>query len=295
MVASDDRPAFDVLTSAARRAGFDPGSAVLIRDGANVLYRLDGVVARIGRSDTVAAAGREVAVSRWLDQVGVRVVRAVQETPQPTVVDDRPVTWWELLPPHRPASPGELGSALRELHSLPLPEDLDLPMFDPFAGLDERLAAAEGLPADDLVWLRHQLTALRRRYAQLPEASERRVVHGDAWQGNIAVPEDSPPIILDLEHVAEGPPEWDLIALAVDHTDFDRLTEADYRAFLTGYGGPDITTWPTYRLYADIQEFRWLGFALSKTPTSTTAVGEAHHRIACLRGERPRPWTWHAM
>jgi hypothetical protein len=40
----------------------------------------------------------------------------------------------------------------------------------------------------------------------------------------------SGPILLDLEHVSIGGPEWDLISVAVDRTDFERISAEDYRA-----------------------------------------------------------------
>lgn len=32
--------------------------------------------------------------------------------------------------------------------------------------------------------------------------------------------------------VATGRPDWELISIAIDHADFDRLTVADYDAFV---------------------------------------------------------------
>jgi hypothetical protein len=34
---------------------------------------------------------------------------------------------------------------------------------------------------------------------------------------------------------------------------------------------------------------------LGKSDTSSKAAQETRHRIACLRGELPRPWTWTAF
>jgi hypothetical protein len=86
-----------------------------------------------------------------------------------------------------------------------------------------------------------------------------------------------------------------LIALAVDRTDFERIDQAEYRAFVDAYGGYDVTTWPGYRTLADILELRWVCFALAKASTNPVAADQARHRIACLRGEIPRPWRWTAL
>lgn len=106
----------EVLLAAARIADLNVQRAEMIRDGSNVLYRLpDGIVARIGQAGTGAIAEREVRVSRWLETCAAPVVRALAGVPQPVMVSDRPITWWRLLPAHRPATPGELGAVLRTL------------------------------------------------------------------------------------------------------------------------------------------------------------------------------------
>jgi len=286
----------DVLAAAAAQAGVAADGAELIRDGSNALYRLPGdIVARVGPVGSRAVAEKEAAVSRWLNDSGVHAARLIGGVGQPTVVADRPVTWWVLIPPHRPATPGELGAVLRELHALPVPDHLHLPEVDPLAGVADRIDAAASLPTEDRVWLSAHLASVAERLSRLPAGLPRCVVHGDAWQGNIAVPDDGRPVLLDLEDTAVGRPEWDLISLAVDHVDFARITDEDYDAFRRAYGGADVTTWPGFRVLADAQELRWTAFALSKADTSDAARQQSRHRIACLRGEVDRPWSWSAL
>ena len=268
----------------------------MIRDGSNVMYRLPhGVVARIGRQGTQDTAARQVETARWLADSGMAVVKALADVPQPTTVGSRPVTWWEQLPEHRPATPGELGGVLSSLHALRPPESWTLPRFDSFAGLHERLAAVRHILDDDCDWLAHRIEELREKLEHLRLDRSDSVVHGDAWQGNVAVPETGTPIVLDLEHVSCGHPDWDLIPIAVDHIDFGRLSSADYRDFVGAYGGHDVTTTSAFRVLADIQELRWVIFVLGKAAHSADAARETQHRIACLRGEIPRPWTWSAF
>lgn len=288
--------AIDVLADAGAKAGVAVEPAELLRDGSHALFKLPGgIVARIGRAGSGARARRELEVSIWLAASGVRVVQALSDVAQPTLIDDRPVTWWHELPPHRPATPAELGATLRTVHQLPVPNTPDLPRLDPFTGFAERIANATGVPTDDRSWLVNHLEDLRDRWRHLPSGRPTCVVHGDAWQGNLAVPDQSEPVLLDFEHFAVGAPEWDLIALAVDRTDFERIDLADYRAFVDAYGVYDVTTWPGYRTLADILELRWVCFALGKAASDPVAADQAHHRIACLRGEIPRPWHWAAL
>jgi len=288
--------AHDTLSAAARIAGLSSVGAEFIRDGTNVMYRLQGgVVARIGRDGAAATATKEVAVSRWLTAVGIPVVKPLEAVPQPVIVDNRPVTWWKLLPDHRPANPAELGKVLRMVHGLAIPSGLELPTYDPFEGLDQRIRDTHGLDRVDRTWLSAHVEFLRSRHENQTQGVPRTVIHGDAWQGNVAVPESGEPILLDLEKVAIGHPDIDLVNIAVDYTDFARLTDEDYRSFVDAYGGYDVTTTSTYRTLADIQELRWVSFVLGKSATSSDAARETRHRIACLRGDQPRPWSWTAF
>lgn len=289
------KPAGDVLAAAARRAGLNPAGAVLIRDGSNLMYRLaGGCVARIGPAGTEKAAEFQIEAARWLAGTGINSVAVLDDIAQPVVVHDRPVTWWRELPAHRPASPGELGSILRLLHRLEPPTHPVLRMFDPFAGVAGRIAAARHLPDDDRAWLAHQVGVLRERLQRERTRHSPTVIHGDAWQNNVAVLADGKPVLLDLEHVSLGDRDWDLIPLAADFADFARVSRSDYRSFATAYGR-DVTTAASFRTFVDIQELRWATFVLAKGATSADAAREASHRIACLRGEIPRPWTWNAF
>jgi hypothetical protein len=295
-VTVDSTTAGGVLAAAARIAGLDSSGAELIRDGSNVMYRLPGrVVARIGRRNSEDTARLEVLMSEWLTAAGLPVVKALRDLPQPVVVSARPVTWWELLPEHRPATPAELGSVLRAFHALPEPDVPRLPPHDPFANLDQRIVDAATLSPGDRTWLREHLTQLRLRFRQLPSTQPMQMIHGDAWQGNVAVAHSTPPILLDLEMVSIGRREWDLVQIAVDYTDFARIDAEEYHSFVAAYGGYDVTTTPSYRTFADLQELRWVCFALSKAAVRPDAARQVRHRIACIRGDRPRPWTWEAI
>ncbi|WP_245734113.1 phosphotransferase enzyme family protein [Lentzea jiangxiensis] len=294
-------PARDVLEQAGLAAGVNVEGAELVRDGSNIIYRLrGGIVARIGRSGTEATARLEVDVSAWLKRCLFPAVRLVPTLLQPTMIDGRPVTWWNFLPKHRPATTAELGLTLRNFHQLPMPDELDLAEVDPFSGLEAKISRADILSEDDRLWLTSTLDDLRAEFQHLPVGVPPTVVHGDAWQGNVVVPDvpigkNPVPIMLDFENVGVGHPEWDLISVAVDRTDFERITADEYAEFVTSYGGYDVTAWEGYRTLASIRELRWACFALSKANTSQRAAREAHHRLACLRGEVPRPWRWEAF
>lgn len=295
-------PARDVLDEAAARVGVSSADAELIRDGSNVLWALgEGVVARIGPSGSLPAARRQLSAARWLRRHDVLTVAPIADLDQPILVQGRPVTWWEQLPAHRHASTAELGTVLRQLHQLPHPRPGELDGFDeldPFDGLEPLLA--NELPGvlgpTDSDWLGARITELRHSYRSEHDGVTTTVIHGDAWQGNLAVPlTGGRAVLLDLDRIGSGPPDWDLIPIAVDHTDFARLDAEDYQHFVDALGGVDVTRSPRFPTLAAITELRWTAFVIGKAADDPAAADEAHHRIACLRGTVPRPWTWSAF
>ncbi|WP_231390518.1 phosphotransferase enzyme family protein [Nocardia sp. CNY236] len=289
-------PIAGILEEAANYAGLDISTATPLRTGTHAIFELDGgIIARIGKPGSADTARRELRISRWLNHSGIPAVQAVETLPQPVVVDNHSVTWWQLIPDHRPATPAELGTALARLHTLTPPAIFDLPEYQPFAGLEDRITTATTLNDDDRQWLTQHYTALRQRFEKIPLATRASVIHGDAWQGNLVVPRSDTPTFLDLDKVSLGRPEWDLVQLAVDHTDFTRIDTDDYEAFVTAYGGYDMTATPEFRIYADIQELRWTAFAISLSHHKPAAHAEAAHRIACLRGHIPQPWQWNVL
>ncbi|WP_228539363.1 phosphotransferase enzyme family protein [Nocardia sp. XZ_19_385] len=286
----------EVLTKAAEISGVDVRGAELIRDGSHGVYRLaHEIVARIGQPGSIDAAQRELRISQWLNDSGIPTVESEASRSQPIVVADRPVTWWKLIPDHRPSTPGELAAMLHALHALAPPIEFELPTYDPFTGLKERITTAGMLDQDDRAWLLQHSARLHEQYDALPDPPSRCVIHGDAWQGNLVVPPSGIPTVLDLDQVSIGRREWDLIQLAVDYVDFSRVPRDDYRSFVEAYGGYDVTGWPGFRVLADIQELRWVAFAVAQSASNSNAAFQAKHRIACLRGQVPPPWQWEAL
>nr|BFE51229.1 hypothetical protein GCM10017745_46560 [Saccharothrix mutabilis subsp. capreolus] len=161
--------------------------------------------------------------------------------------------------------------------------------------MDAAIAHATTITERDRAWLDRLLAGLRSEYAVLQDTLPRCVIHGDAWQGNLAVPRDGAPTLVDLDHFGIGPREWDLAPFTVDYTDFSRITAAEYGEFVAAYGGYDMTTQPYYRTLATTMELRWIAFALRKANSDPHAALEARHRLACLRGDIEPPWRWTAF
>ncbi|MFE3321984.1 phosphotransferase family protein [Nocardia sp. NPDC059195] len=284
----------DILEKAAAISGIELRNPQLIRAGSNTIYRVGDIIGRIGKDGTTDAAVRELRISQWLNDSGIPAVRVADVTKPIAVVDGRPITWWQRIPAHHAATPAELASTLRQLHALAPPTTFVLPEHEPFAGLRRAITSTGRLDAEDRVWLLGHHDRLCNQYLELGRPRRKTVIHGDAWQGNVVVPFGGSPIIVDLDRVSLGRPEWDLIQVAADRTDFDRLSESDYLAFVDAYGD-DVSMDFAFRLLADIQELRWTVFALSQSTVSASAAGEVRHRVACLQGEIVRPWRWNAL
>jgi aminoglycoside phosphotransferase (APT) family kinase protein len=282
----------DVLLSACAKAGLDASGAEPIRLGENAIFRLTSrVVVRIGRRGQSTAAEKEVRVARWFDDHSVPAVRALPGVAQPLEVEQHPVTFWEELPPHRHGTAVEVAVALRQLHDLPVPDGLLGPL-DPFVRLSERIDVGVTLAPDDRAWLREHLDALREQYRTLPAGMAHRVVHGDAWGGNIVTTDDGRTVLLDLERCSVGPPEWDLVSIALRRGSFGWLSDADYQSFAIRYGH-DVTEWTGYELLRDIRELRMALYRVQRAAEHPGEQAEAQLRVACLRGRcGPRPWNW---
>jgi thiamine kinase-like enzyme len=251
-------------------------------------------VARIGDRNTESVARREVEISSWLNRNGVRAIEAIEGAVQPTIVNGHPVTWWKLLPTHRYASVRELGGALRAIHGISENIDLHLPQLSPIDDVRERLMDTNSSNTVDVSWVLSRLDELQEGFEEAITGLPQKPIHGDAWQGNFLVPEDGQTVAIDFEAFSFGPTCWDLLPIAVDYTDFSRISEPEYQEFVSAYGF-DVTHIPGYRTLAEIQEIRWTSYVIRKAADDPAAEAEAKHRISCLKGDEQRPWAWNAF
>jgi aminoglycoside phosphotransferase len=291
-----DTDAGQALQVACQLVGLPVAQADLLRDGENAIYRLaGGIVARVGRSGQGQVATKEVAVARWLADNGVPAIKIVDGIEQPVQVEGRAVTFWRELPAHRHGTPREVAVALRRLHGLTPPTAFELGPLLPFTRLRERIRMALWLAEDDQRWLGEQLTRLEARYSGLPPGLPHRVVHGDAWLGNVVTTEDGTVVLLDLERCSIGPPEWDLVSTAIKVTSTGTVSKTEYAEFVEAYGH-EVTTWPGFELLRDIRELRITCYGVQQATGRPEFRAEAQRRVDCLRGRRgARPWGWVAI
>lgn len=282
-----------MLGAACRAAGLDGGGAELIRLGENALFRLASVpvIVRVARGEEwLPTARTEVAVSRWLAAEGFPAARIVEDLEQPLLVDGHPVTFWHLIVEgDRKATYGELGGVLRDLHSLTVPDGLELPSFDPFDKQELRLDRAV-VSEDDKAFLRKRWFELRDRYAELRFETPKGPVHGDAHVQNLMVDDQGQVILIDFEAFCFDHPEWDLMVTAVEHHSLGWQTDEQYADFVAAYGR-DLYDWHGYGTLRGLQEFGMTTWLMQNVREDEGTAAEYGRRIAGLRNDgAPRDW-----
>ncbi|MFJ3405427.1 phosphotransferase enzyme family protein [Promicromonospora sp. NPDC090134] len=282
----------DLLQDACAQAGISAKGAELLRDGENQVFRLPGkVIVRINKPGQDQVAHREVFLGRWLNDNGVQAIEPLA-VPQPVVAADHPVTFWHELPPRRPGTPQQVAQALKQLHTLPIPDELARHHLAPFVRLHERITGALWLHDTDHDWLLNQLTSLRDQWADRPPGMADAVIHGDAWAGNVVDVDGQGVTLMDLERCTVGPPEWDLTSTACRVTSFGTLSAARYVEYCDAYGF-DVTRWSGFELFRDIRELRVTCFAAYVAQSRAELRAGAQLRVDNLRGRNgPRPWRW---
>ncbi|MEU0027411.1 aminoglycoside phosphotransferase family protein [Streptomyces sp. NPDC006335] len=282
-----------VLTTACAAAGLASDGAEPVRLAENQIWRLPGrVIVRIARPGQMAAAEREVRVARWLADNAIPAVRLANVPHQPVEAHERPVTFWEELPPQEHGTVADVAFLLRELHHLPAP-DIDLGYLDPFVRVPERLQAAVTIDDADRSWLHARHRDLAAAWAERPAGRPDCAVHGDAWPGNLVRITGTPRrLMMDFERFSLGPPEWDLVSTAVRARTTGAVSAAEYDAFCEAYGC-DVTEWPGYATLAGARELRMVTMAAQHAASNPEWIDQAQYRVDCLRGRcGPRPWKW---
>ncbi|MGC0403363.1 aminoglycoside phosphotransferase [Streptomyces sp. SAI-126] len=282
-----------VMVAACRAAGLDDRDAELIRLGENALFRLASapVIVRVARGkEWLPKARTEVAVSGWLAEEGFPAARIVGDLEQPLLVEGHPVTFWHLIVEgDRKATYGELGGVLRDLHSLKLPEGLELPSFEPFDKQELRMERAV-IPPDDKVFLRKRWRELQDKYAELRFETPKGPVHGDAHVQNLMVDDRGEVILIDFEAFCYDHPEWDLMVTAVEHHSLGWQTDEQYADFVAAYGR-DLYDWPGYETLRGLQEFGMTTWLMQNVQEDEETAAEYRRRIAGLRNDdAPRDW-----
>ncbi|ANY06907.1 hypothetical protein AFB00_12095 [Pseudonocardia sp. HH130630-07] len=283
-----------VLREACRRAGLSADGAELLRLGENAIYRLAGapVVVRIARSaQRWPDAVKEVRMSRWLAEQGVRVVRLADVEDQPFDVDGHPVTFWKYIDGRRgrPSDVGDLARILRSIHELPVDQAPELPQFDPFARVVHRIEQSP-IPDDDRAFLADTLSQVRDQLRDLDFPLAPAVLHGDAHVQNLMVPADGRPVVIDLENMALGQPEWDLNVTATEWQVAGFWQDERYREFSEEYGF-DVSRWSGFAVLRRVQAIKMTTWIMQNLNESREIRDQYERRMRTIReGESLRSW-----
>jgi len=280
------------LAEACSLAGLSSDEAQLIRLGENAIFRLQRqrVVVRIARGiEFLKYAKKEVGVAEWLRDAGLPAAEPTAHD-QPTVIRDRPVTFWKLIDDSgSEATLEDLARVLRRLHNLPVPATLALPEFDIFDRVPERIANSADLTDAQREFLTDRLSQLRQDYASLEFTLPRSAVHGDAHTSNLIQRPDGQLILIDFERFGYGPPESDLAVTATEHL-VGWHGEAQYARFCQAYGF-DVMTWEGFPVIRAINDLKMTTWLMQNVHGSDRLAQEFRNRLASLHDRNaPRAW-----
>jgi aminoglycoside phosphotransferase (APT) family kinase protein len=293
-VAFSSASARAALNQACDELGIQLAAVQLLRMGENAVFKVgaDPVVARVARGrHLLRAAEREVRVARWLESEGYPAARVLPDVEQPVIVAGHPITFWEFIDqgPERPTYT-DLGRLLHDLHELPVPNDLELPPFDPFGRVAERIEMATAIGRDTQEFLRARQAELRQRVGFLAFSTPAGPVHGDAHVQNLMRHGNGQVVLIDLENFAIGRREWDLMVTGTEHVGPGWVTDQQYEDFVANYGR-DITTWDGFEVLRDIQELKMTTWLMQNVSESTAVADEFERRLASIRdGVSRRAW-----
>jgi aminoglycoside phosphotransferase (APT) family kinase protein len=283
-----------VLVRACAKVGVPSADAGVLAFGENAVFALPGpgLVVRVARgAHMVERARRELSVACWLAEQDFPAVRPARDLdPQPVLVDGRPVTFWELLPPaDRMPDVSDLARLLKRLHALPAPP-FALPAREPLALVATWLDSAEAaVGLEDRRYLLARRDELLTAYAALTPALPRGLIHGDALLRNVGV-HGGRALLLDWETVACDLREFDLALTPMAAARYGLPDGAEQR-FAEKYGF-DVTTWDGYETLRETRELAATAWVAQHVPGNPKAEEEFRHRVRTLRdGDRAARWN----
>jgi aminoglycoside phosphotransferase len=279
------------LADAARRANLDDADAQLMRLFSTAVYHLpaaDAVarIAMVTSPQSVTRLDTSVRVTRWLRAASFPAVEPLP-VDQPVLSHGCAVTFWRYLPQHGPLPrPADLGSLLRQLHSLG-PPPFPLPAYRPLVSVRQAIEASQAISDEERAWLTNTCDRLLHRYDQLDFNLPPGMIHGDAWWGNLLRDGDRV-VLADWDNVSTGPREIDLIP-TLQATRFG-LPDNERDAFIAAYGH-DIRTWPGYPVLLQIRALSTTSALLRDAHRDPTARDQLQVRLTSLRTGDTRQWT----
>jgi Phosphotransferase enzyme family len=289
----------DIARGVAHRTGLDAGDAEQIKFTNNAVVRLPraGAVIRIPGSPAIEQnITTNIMAATVFAAHGVRAVESFPGLTQPVRVRGRQCTIWKDASDDagEPPRPHQLASILRRLHTISGPQPF--PDWQPMGFLRRRLAAADGVSASDLRFLRAQCDLMEDALSDLQDIGplvEPGLIHGDAFLGNLIAARGGP-VICDFDATSIGPREWDLTPIAVGalRMDYDPAIQAE---FVATYG-VDVTQWAGFPILRRLRELQLVMSVLPALSVNPRLRPQWQHRLATLqRGDTTTRWTPFAL
>lgn len=289
---------------ACQTAGFPCDDLELIRFGTNAVFEVRSarVALRLRRPGTSPSEiERQVAIASWLADSGFPVNRPAKgSSVLHEGLDGAVASFWEWIDndPQERVDIRELGELLHRFHTLTeeCPTAADFPRWDAMAEIGKRIQGLEQAngewPARSQLelmreWSRETAGELKSVEWQLPTG----LIHGDAHTGNVLAMRSGGGLLIDLDAIARGHREWDLVPTAVSrlrfHGDADSISEfaAAYGFDLLSWSG-----WPAMRRLRELYMTSWLMTVASNSERRA----EVNHRMDCLRSYDDES-RWHAV
>lgn len=285
-----------VLAEVCRLLGYPDSDAALLRHHTNAVYAVGDVVIKIAPGDQDLNRVRAmVAVVDWLVDREFPTVGLHPGLSQPLEVGGHAVTVWQRLDPahDHPITVSELGSLLRDLHSLPVPQ-VPLPVLRPIHGIELSVTRSEILNGKEQDLLLGRLETLAAGWEAMRFPRGTSLIQSDPQIRNALRRFDGTPVLADWDGAALGPREWDIATVAVHCRRFDPPGPEAFAGFTAAYGW-DATCWPGFEELCQLRELQMIATNARKSRPGTDAADEVHHRIAGLVHGGPELRRWHIL
>lgn len=254
---------------AGQALGVDLADLALVRDVSTVVFRVRDLAVKV-QPPTFDATRLHAAFTAL---AGCDVTLAPVTGPIATAHGF--VTLWPWCAGGGAVRWPDIGRLLRELHDTAVPVP-GLPAWRPLQRLPDQVA---GLPDDVAGVLLDARDRLLAEVYVLTSDLGDGVIHGDVSEDNV-LRHQGRPVFIDLDFVATGPKEYDLVGAAL-RRQRRQLSRRDYAAFCTAYGA-DVRSWSGFATVRAVCELGGLTFA----------VWAARHRGEELPDLRRRVARW---
>ncbi len=281
-----------VIQVVGRHLDIDVRDATLIKFTNNAVFRLANapIVLRVAGSEAMRSrVPKIVRVAKWLEERHQPAVRLLDGIQQPIIANGHLVTAWHAVVETglRPSG-HDLAATIRMFEALPAPP-FELPTWNPFIEIRQRIHDADGLTKDELAFLEQLTDSTERDLSSVDFMLPAGVIHGDVFSGNILMSPDGP-IICDFDSTAIGPREWDLTPVAVGKLRFDY--PGDAHDVLAADYGFDILRWDGFPVLRQIRELKLITSVLPILNANPRIRDQWRLRFDSIRGgNNAAKWT----